>query len=89
MGDALPKAFVVDPEVNRVGNLTWKSYIKRPGLLSDIANIQCPVTFIKGGRDIRPNWPTQQLAALIPGGRYVEIEDAHHCPWMTHPKLLR
>lgn len=89
MGDPRPGEFIADPDVNRIGNLTWKEYIKRAGLLSDIAAIECPVTFINAGRDPRPNWPTRQLANLIPKGQYFEIADAQHCPWMTHADALK
>ncbi len=88
IGDQLPKEFAADPEVNRIGNLTWKDYIKRPNLLSDIAAMECRAVFINAEKDIRPNWPTRQLADLIPKGRYHEIEGAQHCPWMTHPEEL-
>ena len=45
--------------------------------------------FINAAEDIRPNWPTQQLAALIPGARYVEIPGAAHSIWRTHPAELQ
>lgn len=82
------KVFIADPEVNRIGNLSWRAYIKRPRLLRDLAALEMPVTFINAGEDIRPNWPTQQLAALIPHGQYVEIEGAAHSIWLTHAEEL-
>ena len=48
-----------------------------------------PSVFINGGEDIRPNWPTRQLASLMPRGRYVEIPGAAHCIWLTHSARLR
>lgn len=83
------KIFQADPEVNRIGNQSWRAYIKRPELLYEIAHIQVPAIFINAGNDIRPNWPTQQLAALIPNGQYFEIPEAEHCIWLTHDRELK
>jgi proline iminopeptidase len=82
------KDFVADPRVNEQGNETWKEYIKRPDLLADIVAIKVPAIFINAGDDIRPNWPTRQLAKLIPGGKYHEIQEAKHFIWLTHSKEL-
>ncbi|MCB0629526.1 MAG: alpha/beta hydrolase [Saprospiraceae bacterium] len=82
------KIFQADPAVNKLGVQSWRAYIKRPELLHDIANIQVPAIFINAGNDIRPNWPTQQLAALIPKGHYFEIPNAAHCIWLTHAEEL-
>ena len=78
-----------DPAVNPGGNRSWREYIKRPTLSREIADLSIPAVFINGGADIRPNWPTEQLASLIPGGRYVEIPDAPHNIWLTHAADLR
>ena len=81
--------FTADQEVNREGNRTWRKYIQRPNLFRQIADIQIPATFINGSEDIRPSWPTRQLAALMTYGRYVEIADAAHTVWLTHAAELR
>ena len=81
--------FHADTRANTDGNLSWREFIQRPNLLRDIADFQIPATFIFGDRDIRPSWPTQQLAALLPKGRYVEIEGAPHYIWLTHSAELR
>jgi len=83
------KIFESDPEVNRVGNATWRDYIKRKELLKEIAAVSIPATFINAGNDIRPNWPTRQLACLMPNGEYVEIEGAMHTIWLTHCDELK
>lgn len=80
--------FHADPDVNRRGNATWREYCRRPGLLRDLAALDLPCVFINAGDDIRPNWPTQQLAELIPGARYVEIPGAGHYIWLTHATEL-
>ncbi len=44
--------------------------------------MEIPATFINGSEDIRPSWPTRQLADLIPPG-------AAHTVWLTHADELR
>ena len=83
------KVFDADPEVNKVGNATWREFITRPTLLRDLAGIQVLAVFINAGDDIRPNWPTRQLAHLLPKARYVEIAGAGHCSWLSHPADLQ
>jgi len=81
--------FSADPRVNPCGNVSWRSYIKRPCLLRDLAELSVRCVFINAGRDIRPNWPTRQLASLIPKAEYVEIPEATHYIWVTHHEALR
>lgn len=88
VGEVHPKNFIADPAVNKSGNSSWHRYIKRPGLLGDISRIDFPVSYICAGADIRPNWPTRQLANLVPGGTFVEIPDASHYIWLTHAEAL-
>lgn len=80
--------FNADPEVNKVGNHSWRQFIKRPSLLSDIAKVSVPAIFINAENDIRPNWPTKQLAGLIPKGEYREIPKATHYIWLKHANEL-
>ncbi len=77
-----------DPAANPGGNRSWREYIKRPTLFREIADMDIPAIFINGEKDIRPNWPTRQLAALMPRGRYVEVAGAAHVFWHTHPAEL-
>ena len=80
---------IADPKVNPEGSASWREYIKRPDLFREIADLDIPATYINGGRDIRLNWPTQQLASLMPRGEYVEIPEAPHHIWLTHADRLR
>lgn len=80
--------FTADPRVNPDCNRSWRTYIQRPALFRQTADLAIPATFIHGTRDIRPGWPARQLAALLPHGEYVEIEGAAHTIWLTHgPEL--
>ena len=75
--------------MNREGNRSRRDYIKRPALFREVADLPIPATFINGSEDIRRNWPTRQLAALMPNGRYVEIAGAAHTVWLKHAAELR
>lgn len=86
--DAGGREFHADPRVNRQGNATWREYCRRPELLHELAELDLPCVFINAGDDVRPNWPTQQLAALFPRARYVEIPGARHYVWLTHAAEL-
>ena len=83
------KPFKADPAVNPQCNQSWREYIKRPTLFREIADLSIPAFFISAGADIRPNWPTQQLAALMPNARYAEIPGAPHDIWLTHAAELK
>lgn len=81
--------FDAEPEVNRQGNASFREYCRRPGLLRDLAGLKVPCVFINAAEDIRPNWPTQQLAELLPFARYVEIAGAAHYIWLSHAAELQ
>ncbi len=81
--------FHSDTQVNPIGMRSWREYIKRPSLLREIAALDVPAVFINAENDIRPNWPTQQLANLLPRGKYVSLAGAAHYPWLTHQSALR
>jgi proline iminopeptidase len=83
------KQWRADPEVNRQGNASWHAYCRRPALLRELADLALPCVFINAAEDIRPNWPTRQLAALLPRARYIEIAGAAHSIWLTHAAELR
>ena len=76
-------------EVNQQGNAAWRAYCKQPSLLRMLADLLVPCVFINASNDIRPNWPTQQLANLIPYADYVEIAGAAHYLWLTHANELQ
>lgn len=83
------KVFHAAPEVNRQGNASWRTYCERPSLLRQLADLAIPCVFINAAEDIRPNWPTQQLAELLPKAYYVEIPGAAHTIWLTHAQELQ
>jgi proline iminopeptidase len=83
------KVFHADPKVNSQGNASWRAFCKRPTLLRELAELEVPCIFINASEDIRPNWPTKQLATLISKARYVEITGAAHTIWLTHALELQ
>ena len=80
--------FHADPLVNRVGNETWREFCRHPAFLRRVAELPIPCAYINAANDIRPTWPTRQLAALVPKGRYTEISGAAHHIWLTHADEL-
>lgn len=88
-GEDSGQVFHSDPAVNAAGNRDWNAYVQRPALLRDVADLDLPAVFITAGGDVRLNWPTEQLAHLLPRGRHVEIPGASHYIWRTHPEALK
>ena len=76
-------------EVNRVGNATTREYHRRPGLLREIADLTVPMLAICGSEDIRPHWPVEQLANLMPNARFELLDGANHEPWHEDGSEMR
>ncbi len=89
-GERLPEfRYPYNPEVNQVGNASWRAYIKQPELLRQIAELDVSVLAVHGGEDIRPDWPVRQLAHLLPNARFELIGGAQHHMELTQPDELR
>jgi proline iminopeptidase len=76
-------------EVNAQVNRSWKEYIQRPSLLKEIAHLDRPALFLYGDQDIRPSWPMEQVAQLLPNASFEMIAGADHHIWVTHAEELR
>lgn len=81
--------FPANKEVNSQVNASWKQFIQNPTLLYDFGQLETPALFIYGEKDIRPSWPVEQLAHLMPNGRYQAIPNANHYIWLTHAEELK
>ena len=83
--------FIYPPnmEVNKQLNRAWKTYIQKPDLLLKISRLQTPALFVYGDRDIRPSWPTRQVAQLMPKARFELIPGAVHVIWHSHANELQ
>lgn len=76
-------------DVNKAGNLSFQRYIQNPRLFRDISELKMPSLIMCAGKDIRPNWPAQQIQALIEGSKLVTIPEATHYIWLTHYDEMR
>ncbi|WP_345216595.1 alpha/beta hydrolase [Georgenia halophila] len=75
------------PEVHRSLLTSWRSWIKEPSLLRRLSRLTVPVSFLVAGQDIRPSWPVEQLAQLIPGATLTALPDVPHDFWHSHPEV--
>jgi proline iminopeptidase len=90
-GRETPPAFAYAPNLaaNKQLNTDYKRYIQRPTLFREVAALAVPALFLYGGEDIRPSWPVEQVAALMPRARFVLLPEADHYPYRTHPDEVR
>jgi Predicted hydrolases or acyltransferases (alpha/beta hydrolase superfamily) len=89
-GEQMPEIkYEANEEVNKLGNRSWQEYIQHPALLKRISELNIPALFVYGSQDIRPSWPAEQIAQLMPKARFVMIDGAAHYIWLTHDKELR
>ena len=58
-------------------------------MLRAISRLTVPALFVYGDRDIRPSWPVEQVARLMPNARFELIEGAEHVIWFSHPNDLK
>ena len=75
-------------EVNEQVNESWSGFVRKPDLLRVVADTSIPAILICGERDVRPSWPIQQLATLLPRGKFVSIHGAEHAIWLLRPNEL-
>ena len=81
--------FPVNREVNEQLNRASKNYIQNPNLFLAISRLSVPALFVYGERDIRPSWPSEQVANLMRNARFVRVEGAAHLVWSSHSAELR
>lgn len=73
-------------DVNREVNASWRLFIQQPSLWRRIADLNVPTLVVVCDRDVRPSWPAEQLARLLPDARLERIGAAEHCPWIDDPE---
>jgi proline iminopeptidase len=66
---------------------SFTEWIHQPDLWRRLADSQVPMHFVAAGDDVRPSWPLQQLATLVPHGRFSTVPDVPHDFWSTHPEV--
>ena len=72
-------------EVHASLGASFTEWIHRPDLWRRLADCPVPMQFIAAGEDIRPSWPLQQLAALVPTGSFATVPGVPHDFWATDP----
>jgi len=82
-------AFPPNLVVNQQLNAERKRDIQRPTLWREIAALDVPALFLYGAEDIRPAWPVEQVACLMPSARFLSIPGADHYLYLTHPDTIR
>jgi proline iminopeptidase len=81
--------YPVNLDVNEQVGRSWKQYIQRPSLLKELARLDRPALLLYGADDIRPSWPVEQVAQLLPNARLELIAGANHYIWLTHAEVIR
>lgn len=77
------------PEVHAALWGSFKDWVHEPTLWRTLADSTVPMRFVAAGNDIRPHWPLQQLAHLVPGGTFEVVPAVSHDCWATDPELWR
>jgi proline iminopeptidase len=73
---------------NRHLNEDCQRHLRRPTLYRDVAALTMPALFLYGEDDVRPSWPVEQIAALMPHARFVPVARAGHSLYLTHPGVV-
>jgi proline iminopeptidase len=75
------------PGVHTALSASFSEWIHRPDLWRGLATCDVPMHLIAAGDDIRPSWPIEQVAALVPRGTFATVPGVPHDFWFTHPEL--
>jgi proline iminopeptidase len=76
-----------EPDVHAALVHSYLAWIHEPQLFRDLADSTVPMRFIAAERDVRPSWPLQQLAALVPRGTFERVPAVPHHFWFTDPEV--
>lgn len=77
------------PEVHAALWGSFKRWIHQPKLWRALADSTVPMRFVAAGNDVRPSWPLQQLAELVPDAAFEVVPDVPHDYWATDPDIWR
>jgi proline iminopeptidase len=82
-------AYPTNRAVNARLGAEWSRTVDS-GVLPDRARaLRVPTLVLHGDGDPRPSWPACQLAELIPGSRFVLLDDVGHEPFWERPAPFR
>ena len=57
--------------------------------MRQVRQLQVPALVLHGALDMRPSWPAQELAELLPSAEFVLLGDAGHFPWVEEPTAVQ
>lgn len=87
-----PRPFFAYPTnrgVNARLNAEWTPLVDSGVLRERARALRVPTLVLHGDGDPRPAWPARELAELIPGARFVLLDDVGHEPFWERPEPLR
>lgn len=87
-----PRPFFAFPANQRVNvrlNADWTRLVDTGVLREKARGLQVPALVLHGDGDPRPSWPARELAGLIPGARFVLLENVGHEAFWERPEPLR
>jgi len=76
-----------EPPVHKALSDSYLEWIHQRQLLRQLADSSVPMAFIAAALDIRPSWPLEQLAELVPRGSFTRVPDVPHDFWATDPDV--
>lgn len=76
-----------EPVVHASLSASFSEWIHRPDLWRRLADCPVPMQFVAAEQDIRPSWPLEQLATLVPNGSFSIVPGVGHDFWSTHPQV--
>jgi len=89
-GEQSPEmAYPGNTEVNTEGNRTLREFGRTPDFFLRVSKMNMPALFVIAENDIRPSWPVEQLANLMPNARYVKVNGASHYIWQDNAADLQ
>jgi proline iminopeptidase len=77
------------PEVHAALSESFTEWIHQPELWRVLADCEVPMHFVAAGDDVRPSWPLEQLAVLVPRGAFSVVPGVPHDFWSTDPEAWR
>jgi proline iminopeptidase len=76
-----------NPPVHAALQASYVEWMHEPQVLRQLADCRVPMTLIAAELDVRPSWPLEQLAALLPSGTFTRVAGVPHDFWATHPDV--
>jgi proline iminopeptidase len=82
-------AYPTNRGVNARLNADWSRLVDSGVLPEGARALRVPLLVLHGDGDPRPSWPAREVAELVPGARFVLLDDVGHEPFWERPEPLR